>query len=69
MKKRKVPYDALELASMAGEALRLAVYEAVKDHKRTGDPVVIWKNGRVIHVPAKKLRLQKPRLKYLRRKV
>ncbi len=69
MKKRRVPQDALELAYMAEEALRLAVYEAIKDHERTGDPVVIWKNGRVVHLAARKLKLRRPRLRYLRRKV
>ena len=29
------------------EALRLAVEEALLDHKRAGNPVAIWKDGRV----------------------
>jgi hypothetical protein len=29
------------------EALRLAVQEALLDHKRAGNPVAIWKDGRV----------------------
>ena len=29
------------------EAMRLAVHEALLDHKRAGNPVAIWKNGRV----------------------
>lgn len=52
------------LAYMAEEALRLAVYEAIKDHERTGDPVVIWRNGKVVSVQAGKLKIKKPALKY-----
>ncbi len=29
------------------EALRLAVQAALLDHKRAGNPVAIWKDGRV----------------------
>lgn len=29
------------------EAMRRAVREALLDHKRAGNPVAIWKNGRV----------------------
>lgn len=52
------------LALMAEEALRLAVYDAIKDHERTGDSVVIWKNGKVVHISPKQLKIKKPRLKY-----
>lgn len=66
MKKSVVPKDPLELAYMAEEALKLAVYETIKDHERTGDPVVIWRNGKVVRVPAHQLKMKKPRLKYLK---
>lgn len=33
-------------------ALREAAQEALLDHKRTGDPVAIWQDGRVVWVPA-----------------
>ena len=39
-------------------ALREAVKETIRDHARTGDPIVIWRNGKVIWVPAKQLRQQ-----------
>lgn len=36
-------------------ALRQAVHEALLDHKRTGDPVAIWRDGRVVWVPAEEI--------------
>jgi hypothetical protein len=42
-------HDRVELA------LREAALQAILDHKRTGDPVVIWRDGKVVHVPAEEL--------------
>ena len=39
----------------AEQALKQAVAETIRDHARTGDPVVIWRNGRVAWVPAGQL--------------
>jgi hypothetical protein len=50
----------MPLALIAEAALKEAVYEAIKDHARTGDSVAIFKNGKVIEVPARKLKLRKP---------
>lgn len=33
-------------------ALRQAVQEALLDHKRTGDPVAIWRDDCVVWIPA-----------------
>ncbi|HET6386830.1 MAG TPA: hypothetical protein VFJ58_25845 [Armatimonadota bacterium] len=30
---------------------RLAVRDAMLDHKRTGHPVAAWKNGKVVWIP------------------
>lgn len=51
-KKRK-PF---ELAYLAEKALKEAVQDVIKDHERTRDPLVIWRNGKVVFVPAKQLR-------------
>ncbi|HZW33902.1 MAG TPA: hypothetical protein VFF52_24480 [Isosphaeraceae bacterium] len=41
------------------EAVEAAVQQAVKDaltmHKKAGDPVVGWKDGRVVWVPAEEI--------------
>jgi len=42
----------------AEKALKKAVAETIRDHAQTGDPMAIWRNGKVVWVPAKQL-LQK----------
>lgn len=34
-----------------------AVRAALLDHKRTGDPIAIWRDGRVVIVPANQIEL------------
>jgi hypothetical protein len=46
----------------AEKALKKAVAETIRDHARTGDAVVIWRDGKVVRVPAKQL-LQQQRKK------
>ena len=43
------------LQSKAEKALKSAVRGVLEDHKRTGRPVVTWRNGRVAKVPASQL--------------
>ena len=45
----------------AEKALKNAVAKTIQDHARTGDPVVIWRDGKVVWVPAKKLLQQRVR--------
>ncbi|MEK6646779.1 MAG: hypothetical protein AABY84_08930 [Candidatus Firestonebacteria bacterium] len=47
MKKR------LTLHEKAFLALKEAVREVVENHKKTGRPLAIWKNGKVVWVTAK----------------
>ena len=51
MKKEK----PLELAYLAEKALKEAVKRTILDHQKTGDPLVIWRNGKVLHVSADSL--------------
>lgn len=39
------------LQKKAEEALRKAVCQLVKEHKRIGEPLVIWQKGKVMLVP------------------
>jgi len=55
MKKRKQP-----LARIAEQALQEAVYDAIRDHARTGDKVALYRNGKVIEVLARTLHLKRP---------
>ena len=39
----------------AEQALKRAVAETIRDHARTGDPLAIWRDGKVAWVPAAQL--------------
>ena len=36
--------------------MRESVYKVVNEHRKTGVPLAIWKNGKVVCVPAKKIK-------------
>jgi hypothetical protein len=44
-KPAKVP-----LAIRAEEAFQKAVAEVIADHKRTGDPIAVWRDGKVVYL-------------------
>ena len=43
----------------AERALKKAVAGTILDHARTGDPVVVWRNGKVVWISAKQLLQQR----------
>lgn len=45
----------ITLQDKATLALKEAVHEVIKRHKKTGRPLVIWKNGRVVKVSPNQL--------------
>ena len=46
----------IELHKKAEKAMRSAVRKVVEEHKRSGTPLVVWKNGRVQYIRAQKLK-------------
>ena len=50
-----------KLHAGAKKAIKEAVRGVLEDHKRTGRPVVIWRNGRIAKVPAGQLLRKRPR--------
>ena len=59
MKKNGSLRRSIHLINIKAEkALKKAVAKTIQDHARTGDPIVIWRNGKVVWVPAKQLRQQ-----------
>lgn len=52
------------LAYRAEEALRKAVAEAIAEHRRNGVPIAIWRDGRVVHIPADQIGVREPQVKY-----
>jgi len=56
MRAKKVSISAL--SSKAEKALKSAVRQVVEEHKRTGQPVVVWRAGKVVRIPADRLSRQ-----------
>jgi len=62
MKKRK--RTSFLLAYKAEEALRKAVAEAIAEHRRNGVPIAIWRNGKVVLIPAEQIEVREPEVEY-----
>ncbi len=52
------------MAFRAEEALKRAVALTIADHKRTGDTIVIWRDGKVVKVPADQIEVREPEAEY-----
>ena len=62
MKKNGKLKRSVHLISVKAEkAMKAAVAKTIQDHARTGDPIVIWRNGKVVWIPAKTLVRQQTR--------
>jgi hypothetical protein len=62
MKKKK--RTSFLLAYKAEEALRKAVAEAIAEHRRNGVPIAIWRNGKVVRIPADQIEVREPEMEY-----
>ena len=49
-KKNKMNLKGQALALTAEKAFKRAVVKVIEDHNRTGDPIVIWQDGKVVKV-------------------
>lgn len=47
---------AFILGTPIDEAMNEAVAEAVRQHQQAGVPLVVWRNGKIEHVPAENFR-------------
>lgn len=63
MRKQK-KISRVPLAIRAEEAFKRAVAEAIAEHKRAGHPIAVWRNGKVVHVPADQIELRETRAEY-----
>jgi hypothetical protein len=52
------------LAYRAEEALRRAVAEAIAEHRRNGVPIAIWRDGKVVRIPADQIEVREPQIEY-----
>ncbi len=50
MKKRMSLHDKAEAA------LKRAVREVVKQHKKTGRPLAVWENGKIVRISPKSIK-------------
>jgi len=48
----------------AHEAFRKAVAEAIAEHRRNGVPIAIWRNGKVVRIPAEQIEIREPQVEY-----
>ena len=48
----------------AEEALKKAVADIIADHKRSGDPIVIWRNGKIVKIRADQIELREHQAEY-----
>lgn len=53
MANKKITDEKLQAG--AEKALKEAVREVIEDHRRSGRPVIVWRNGKVVKVPASQL--------------
>jgi hypothetical protein len=63
MKKQRRSDHTL-LAYRAEEALKKAVAEAISEHRRNGVPIAIWRNGKVVCIPADLIEVREPQIEY-----
>lgn len=50
-----------DLSKRIDEGLKKAVADAVKRHKLLGESIAIWEDGKVVIVPADKIKLSSPK--------
>jgi hypothetical protein len=63
MKGRKKKSE-IPLAKLAEEALKVAVAEAIAEHKRNGYPIAVWRDGKVVIVPPDQIVVPEVHAKY-----
>jgi len=48
----------------AHEAFRRAVAEAIAEHRLHGIPIAIWRDGKVVRIPADQIEVREPQTEY-----
>ncbi|OGX05091.1 MAG: hypothetical protein A3G87_03465 [Omnitrophica bacterium RIFCSPLOWO2_12_FULL_50_11] len=65
VKRSKTKPRLFPLAVKAEKALKAAVAKAIREHALAGRPIYVWRNGKVVRIPASELKsfLRKPKRK------
>jgi hypothetical protein len=43
---------------LVSRAMRTAVREAILQHKRAGNPIAVWRDGKVVWIPPRKIHIR-----------
>jgi hypothetical protein len=62
--KSKKKRAGVPLEKLAEEAIKVAVADAIAEHKRNGHPIAVWRNGRVVIVPPDQIVVPEVNAKY-----
>lgn len=54
----------IPLALLAEEALKKAVGDVIREREKSGDPLAIWQDGKVIKVPADRIEVREAQTDY-----
>ena len=55
MRKSREDIRGLPLKVKAEMALKEAVAEALAEHKRRGNPIAVWRNGKAVWIPPEEI--------------
>jgi hypothetical protein len=64
MTEKKKKLSDIPIGIRAEEALKKAVAETIADHKRAGDPIVIWHDGKVVQIPPDQIEVHEKQAEY-----
>lgn len=57
---KKTEQKLPKMAILAEQAFKEAVAEVIEEHRRKGFPIVIWRDGKIVHIPPDELPVRKP---------
>lgn len=58
--KRKTISEILDERTAIDEALRAGVRRALLRHKKLGESIVVWRDGKVVEIPAEDIAVEDP---------
>jgi len=64
MERREEKLTDIPLEIRAEEALMKPVAKAIAYHKRAGHAIVIWRDGKVVKIPAPQIEIREPETEY-----
>lgn len=58
--KKPLPDDLIVDPEKMNEAMARAAQDAYRLHKQSGLPIVAWRDGKVVWIPAEEIKLEEP---------